>query len=155
MVVKVTVVVGDNKQTNKQTLSSSFFLFCFFTFFWRQTKRETFFRVVEETKILGGKRSLGRLFELSDVELSSTLTHRKLHFLTHTNTHTHTHTHTQCSLYNPKSPAPRSSPKLSPRSNNDPPSSRRRWPTAKVRFRGENNFSRKKRTDPQILSLDG
>ena len=93
MVVKVTVVVGDNKQTNKQTLSSSFFLFCFFTFFWRQTKRETFFRVVEETKILGGKRSLGRLFELSDVELSSTLTHRKLHFLTHTNTHTHTHTH--------------------------------------------------------------
>ena len=40
---------------------------------------------------MGGKRSLGRLFELSDVELSSTLTHRKLHFLTHTNTHTHTH----------------------------------------------------------------
>ena len=37
---------------------------------------------------------MGRLFELSDVELSSTLTHRKLHFLTHTNTHTHTHTHT-------------------------------------------------------------
>ena len=35
---------------------------------------------------------MGRLFELSDVELSSTLTHRKLHFLTHTNTHTHTHT---------------------------------------------------------------
>ena len=35
---------------------------------------------------------MGRLFELSDVELSSTLTHRKLHFLTHTNTHTHTNT---------------------------------------------------------------
>ena len=50
-------------------------------------------------------------------------------------THTHTHTHAQCSLYNPKSPAPRSSPKLSPRSNNDPPSFRRRLPTAKVRFR--------------------
>ena len=50
-------------------------------------------------------------------------------------THTHTHTHAQCSLYNPKSPAPRSSPKLSPRSNNDPPSFRRRFPTAKVRFR--------------------
>ena len=49
--------------------------------------------------------------------------------------HTHTHTHAQCSLYNPKSPAPRSSPKLSPRSNNDPPSFRRRFPTAKVRFR--------------------
>ena len=50
--------------------------------------------------------------------------------------HTHTHnTHAQCSLYNPKSPAPRSSPKLSPRSNNDPPSFRRRLPTAKVRFR--------------------
>merc|ERR1712070_1272396 len=45
---------------------------------------------------------------------------------------THTHTHAQCSLYNPKSPAPRSSPKLSPRSNNDPPSFRRRLPTAKV-----------------------
>merc|ERR1711959_504258 len=43
-----------------------------------------------------------------------------------------THTHTQCSLYNPKSPAPRSSPKLSPRSNNDLPSLRRRFPTAKV-----------------------
>merc|ERR1712100_873697 len=42
----------------------------------------------------------------------------------------HTHTHTQCSLYNPKSPAPRSSPKSSPRSNNDLPSFRRRFPTA-------------------------
>ena len=65
----------------------------------------------------------------------------ELHFFTHIK---HTHTHTQCSLYNPKSPAPRSSPKLSPTSNNDPPSSRRRLPTAKVRVRGENNFSRKK-----------
>ena len=74
---------------------------------------------------------------------------------------THTHTQKQCSLYNPKSPAPRSSPKLSPRSNSDPPSPTRRWLTAKVRFGREILFLReelitttKRRHDESSPSLD-
>ena len=74
---------------------------------------------------------------------------------------THTHTQKQCSLYNPKSPAPRSSPKLSPRSNSDPPSPTRRWLTAKVRFGREILFLReelitttRRRHDESSPSLD-
>ena len=69
VVVKVTVVVGDNKQTKQtNTLSSSFFLLLFFLLFFdeRLTKSSGWSLSV-------GKRSFfGRLFELSDVELSST-----------------------------------------------------------------------------------
>ena len=155
VVVKVTVVVGDNKQT-KQT--NTFFLFLssalllFFDDRLNEEFLDSFCCCDEETKNFGREKAFGsELFELSDVELSSTSPISSFTFYAYK----HTHTHTQCSLYNPKSPAPRSSPKLSPTSNNDPPSSRRRLPTAKVRFRGENNFSRKKRTNPQILSLDG
>lgn len=102
---------------------------------------------------------------MSEVETNSFLTHHEFvlfflyfffseesvgrdvdpdtHFLTFNAIYnTHTHTQKQCSLYNPKSPVPRSSPKLSPRSNSDPPSPTRRWLTAKVRFGREILFLR-------------
>ena len=121
-----------NKRTNTFFLFFSSVLF-FFTFFLTTEKRHSKKRCRD--KILGEKEGVGDgNFLLPPSPIVVLFYAYK----------THTHTHTQCSLYNPKSPAPRSSPKLSPTSNNDPPSSRRRLPTAKVRVRGENNFSRKK-----------
>ena len=75
-----------NKRTNTFFLFFSSVLF-FFTFFLTTEKRHSKKRCRD--KILGEKEGVG------DVELSSTspqLTHRELHFFTHIK-HTHTHTH--------------------------------------------------------------
>ena len=89
----VVVVRGDlrererERQTKREnTLSSSFFLlFCSFLLFLTTEKRHSKKR--ERDKILGEKEGVG------DVELSSTSPIIVSFTLTHINTHTHTHTH--------------------------------------------------------------